>query len=158
MFLGTGLLLVLAIWAIAAHFLNVHDRVWESRNRNRQLYAELVAERIGTPPNLEVAKQIVAQTGMDLKIQGSDCDFATQPISPIEHPEAGHRCVWEPRVKVVSRGGRIFVELLNAPFLFKLRGTPDQYKAGLEHAIEHGWIVPHESGTRFTQAGADLFA
>ncbi len=117
-FLGTGLLIVLAIWAIAAHFLNVHDRVWESRNRNRELYAELVADRIGTPPNLEVAKAIVAQTGMDLKIQGSDCDFATQPISPIEHPDAGHRCVWEPSVKVVSRGGRIFVELTRPGYTF----------------------------------------
>ncbi|HEX4457277.1 MAG TPA: HAMP domain-containing sensor histidine kinase [Polyangia bacterium] len=116
--MGTGLLLVLAIWAIAAHFLNVHDRVWESRNRNRELYAELVADRIGTPPNLEIAKQIVAQTGMDLKIQGSDCDFATQPISPIEHPDAGHRCVWEPSVKVVSRAGRIFVELTRPGYTF----------------------------------------
>jgi hypothetical protein len=38
--------------------------------------------------------------------------------------------------------------------------TIDQYRAGIKHAIERGWIVLHESGTfiRFTQAGADLSA
>ena len=32
--------------------------------------------------------------------------------------------------------------------------------AGLDLAIERGWLAMHESGTfvRFTQAGADLFA
>ncbi len=40
------------------------------------------------------------------------------------------------------------------------RGTPAEYKAGLDRAIEKGWLVLHESGTfvKFTQAGADLFA
>src|SRR5246127_2952901 len=49
---------------------------------------------------------------------------------------------------------------VNGPFLFQLKVTPDQYLAGIKHAIERGWIVKHESGTfiRFTQAGADLFA
>ena len=38
--------------------------------------------------------------------------------------------------------------------------TPAEYKAGLDLAIERGWLWLHESGTyvRFTQAGADLFA
>jgi len=44
--------------------------------------------------------------------------------------------------------------------LFEHKATPAEYKAGLERAIEHGWLVLHESGTfvRFTQAGADLSA
>lgn len=51
-------------------------------------------------------------------------------------------------------------EKVNGPFLFEIKGTPDQYLAGLKHAIAEGWIVLHESGTffRFTLAGADLFA
>jgi len=55
---------------------------------------------------------------------------------------------------------RLLVERINGPFLFELKGTPAEYKAGLTHAIEKGWLVMHESGTylRFTQAGADLFA
>jgi hypothetical protein len=38
--------------------------------------------------------------------------------------------------------------------------TPAEYKAGLDRAMEKGWLVLHESGTfvKFTQAGADLFA
>jgi hypothetical protein len=56
--------------------------------------------------------------------------------------------------------GRIHIEKINGPFLFREKGTPDEYKAGLDLAIERGWLVLHESGTfvRFTQTGADLFA
>ena len=41
-----------------------------------------------------------------------------------------------------------------------LKGTPAEYKAGLDYAIAKGWLVLHESGTyvRFTEAGASLFA
>jgi hypothetical protein len=55
---------------------------------------------------------------------------------------------------------RILIEKINGPFLYELRGTPAEYKAGLDRAIAKGWLVLHESGTfvRFTQAGADLFA
>ena len=40
------------------------------------------------------------------------------------------------------------------------KATPDEYKAGLDLAIERGWLVLHESGTfvRFTQGSAELFA
>jgi len=60
----------------------------------------------------------------------------------------------------VVQDRRIYIELINGPFLFREKGTPDEYKAGLDMAIERGWLVLHESGTfvRFTQAGADLFA
>jgi hypothetical protein len=55
--------------------------------------------------------------------------------------------------------GRIFVELVNRPFL-DAGGTPDQYRAALARAIALGWLSRHESGTyvRFTPAGAELFA
>ena len=55
---------------------------------------------------------------------------------------------------------RLLVERINGPFLYEFKGTPAEYKAGLDRAIEKGWLVMHESGTylRFTQAGADLFA
>jgi hypothetical protein len=41
-----------------------------------------------------------------------------------------------------------------------LKATPAEYKAGVERAIEKGWLELHESGTfvRFTQTGKDLFA
>ena len=56
--------------------------------------------------------------------------------------------------------GRIYIEKINEPFLYQLRGTPAEYKAGLLRAIEKGWLELHESGTyvRFTEAGAALFA
>jgi hypothetical protein len=56
--------------------------------------------------------------------------------------------------------GRIYIEKINGPFLFELKGTPAEYKAGLDRAIENGWLELHESGTfvKFTEAGAALFA
>ncbi len=55
---------------------------------------------------------------------------------------------------------RILIEKINGPFLYELRGTPAEYKAGLDRAIANGSLVLHESGTfvRFAQAGAGLFA
>ena len=40
------------------------------------------------------------------------------------------------------------------------KGAPAEYKAGLDLAIDRGWLWLHDSGTyvKFTQAGADLFA
>ena len=59
-----------------------------------------------------------------------------------------------------AQDGRIFIELINWPFLSEHKGSPAEYKAGLELAIARGWLVLHESGTyvKFTQAGAQLFA
>ena len=56
--------------------------------------------------------------------------------------------------------GRIHIEKLNGPFLFKEGGTPEEYGAALDYAIAKGWLWKHESGTyvKFTQAGAELFA
>jgi hypothetical protein len=55
--------------------------------------------------------------------------------------------------------GRIYIEKLNGPFLYVDRGTPAEYRAGLELAIARGWLELHDSGTyvRFTPAGAELF-
>ena len=50
------------------------------------------------------------------------------------------------------RNGRIFIELINWRSLHDLKGTPAEYKAGLDLAIARGWL--HESGTyvKLTQA------
>jgi hypothetical protein len=55
--------------------------------------------------------------------------------------------------------GRIYIELINIPFL-KEGGTPDQYRAALARAVTLGWLLLHESRTyaKFTPAGAELFA
>ena len=36
----------------------------------------------------------------------------------------------------VVQDGRIYIELINGPFLFREKGTPEEYKAGLDLAIE----------------------
>jgi len=50
------------------------------------------------------------------------------------------------RSAVFCRIGDFSVEI-NGPFLFQLKGTPAEYKAGLERAIANGWLWLHESGT-----------
>jgi len=56
--------------------------------------------------------------------------------------------------------GRIYIELINTPFLFEHKASPAEYKAGLDLAIRCGWLVLHESGTyaKFTITGSELFA
>ena len=80
---------------------------------------------------------------------------------PFADPEAAARKIIEIANAVETiQDGRIYIEEINGPFLYQLKGTPAEYKAGLDRAIANGWLVLHESGTfvRFTQAGADLFA
>jgi hypothetical protein len=77
---------------------------------------------------------------------------------PYADPEAAARKIANATEAV--QDGRIHIEKLNGPFLFREGASPAEYKAGLELAIARGWLWQHESDTfvRFTQAGADLFA
>jgi hypothetical protein len=80
---------------------------------------------------------------------------------PYSNPEKAARKLLEiANAAEAEQDGRIHIEKINAPFLFRERATPAEYSAGLAYAIEQGWLVRHESGTfvRFTEAGADLFA
>jgi hypothetical protein len=54
----------------------------------------------------------------------------------------------------VVQDGRIYIQLVNGRFLSE-GGTPNQFRAGLAHAIASGWLWLHESGTyvKFTPAG-----
>jgi len=56
--------------------------------------------------------------------------------------------------------GRIYIKKLNGPFLFGDKGTPTEYRAGLDLAIARGWLLLHESGTfvKLTQSGTDPLA
>ena len=57
------------------------------------------------------------------------------------------------------QNGRIYIELVNAPFL-RAGGSADEFRAGVDRAVAKGWLTRHESGTyvKFTEAGAVLFA
>lgn len=58
-----------------------------------------------------------------------------------------------------KQDGRIFIEKINAPFLFGDKATAAEHHAGIAYAIERGWLSMHESGTYvpIEQAGSDLF-
>ena len=61
---------------------------------------------------------------------------------PYADPEAAARKLIEIANSVEAvQDGRIYIELLNGPFLYNLRGTPAEYKAGLDLAIERGWLL-----------------
>jgi hypothetical protein len=77
----------------------------------------------------------------------------------IDPDAAARKLVQIANASAAVQDGRIYIELINAPFL-KEGGTPDQYRAALARAVTLGWLLLHESGTyaRFTQAGAELFA
>jgi hypothetical protein len=80
---------------------------------------------------------------------------------PFADPEKAARKLLEIANTVEAvQDGRIHIEKINGPFLFKEGGSPAEYSAGLELAIAKGWLWRHESGVyvKFTQAGAELFA
>ena len=84
--------------------------------------------------------------------------LSDRPYSDLE--KAARKIVEIANATEAVQDGRIYIELINRPFLFRKKATPAEYKAGLDRAIERGWLGLHESGTfvRFTQSGADLFA
>jgi hypothetical protein len=54
--------------------------------------------------------------------------------SPLSDPETAARKLIEiARVEAVH-DGRIHIEKINGPFLFEIKGTPEQYKAGRRDA------------------------
>jgi len=80
---------------------------------------------------------------------------------PWSDPEKAARKLLEIANAVeVVQDGRIYIEFINGPFLFREGATSAEYSAGLDRAIERGWLELHDSGTyvKFTQAGADLFS
>lgn len=79
---------------------------------------------------------------------------------PLSDPDAAARKLIEIANSVEAvQDGRILIERVNEPFL-AAGGSADQFKAGIKHAVERGWLWLHESGTyvKFTQTGAELFA
>jgi hypothetical protein len=80
---------------------------------------------------------------------------------PYADPEKAARKLVEIANSVEAvQDGRIFIELVNAPFLYEHKGSPAEYKAGLDLAITKGWLTLDRSGTfvKFTATGAELFA
>jgi hypothetical protein len=80
---------------------------------------------------------------------------------PYANPETAARKLIEIANAVEAvQDGRIYIELINAPFLFEHKASPAEYTAGLDLAIARGWLTLDRSGTfvKFTQVGAELFA
>jgi len=78
---------------------------------------------------------------------------------PYADPEAAARKLDELAASVeAAQDDRIYIERINAPFLFKLKGSGSEFGAGLKHAIERGWLWKHESGTyvKLMPPGEDL--
>jgi len=80
---------------------------------------------------------------------------------PYSDPEkAARRLLEHAHAFEPVQDGRIYIEKLNGPFLFGDKGTPAEYRAGVERAISHDWLEMHDSGmlVMLTQSGADLVA
>ncbi|MET4631916.1 hypothetical protein ABIB83_008981 [Bradyrhizobium sp. I1.8.5] len=56
--------------------------------------------------------------------------------------------------------GRIYIERINAPFMFELKGSGSEFGAALKYAIERGWLWKHESGAyvKLLRPGENLLA
>jgi bifunctional non-homologous end joining protein LigD len=98
--------------------------------------------------------------GCRISFEGATPMKFTEP-RPYADPEVAARKIMElANAFEPQQDGRIYIEKINGPFLFELKGTPAEYKAGLDLAIAKGWLRLHESGTyvKVTEAGTALFA
>ena len=78
---------------------------------------------------------------------------------PYAEPEAAARKLVEIAAKIEAvQDGRIYIERINAQFMFELKGSGREFGAGLRYAIERGWLSKHESGTyvKLVPPGEDL--
>jgi hypothetical protein len=80
---------------------------------------------------------------------------------PYADPDAAARKLLEIAQSVEPvQDGRIHIEKINGPMLFQHKATPEEYLAGINRAIELGWLWRHESGTfvRLPSPAADPIA
>jgi hypothetical protein len=78
---------------------------------------------------------------------------------PFANPEAAAQVLLEIASGIEpSVEGRIYIERLNDSFLGEFGGSVSEYRAGLELAINNGWLELHESGTfvRITKVGSEI--
>lgn len=67
---------------------------------------------------------------------------------PYAKPEAAARRLLEIcREAQPVQDGRLHIEKINYPFLFRDKGTPAEYRAGMELLKERKILEVHESGT-----------
>ena len=62
---------------------------------------------------------------------------------PYADAEKAARRILEIANAVEPIQGRIHIEKINEPFLFRDRGSPAEYGAGIKLAIERGWLKMH---------------
>jgi hypothetical protein len=78
---------------------------------------------------------------------------------PLCRPRKSRARILEIANAVEPIQGRIHIEKVNEPFLFRDGGSPAQNGGGMKLAVDRGWLTMHESGpfVTFTPAGAELF-
>ena len=83
--------------------------------------------------------------GRPIRVIRMPYEFASD--RPYADPEKAARKLVEIANAVEAvQDGRIQIEKINAPFLFREGGTAAKYGAGLRLAIERGWLELHEVG------------
>lgn len=63
-------------------------------------------------------------------------------------PEVAARELMEIAAAIEAvQDGRIHIEKINAPFMYQHGGSGPEFGAGINLAVERGWLELHESGT-----------
>jgi len=75
-----------------------------------------------------------------------EVDTTSLAPRPYADPEAAARRLLEIANEVEAWQGRIYIELINGPFLFRDRGSAIEFSAGLNLLLERKQLLMHESG------------
>jgi hypothetical protein len=129
----------------------------------------LVAICRGTREPSEMRKdQFCSRPGASCLARQPASDVITRPQPDRHAGDSSRKLAADVERKIIElanavepmQDGCIHIEKINGPFLYQLKGTPAECKAGLDCAIANGWLWLRESGTyvRFTDARSALFA
>ncbi|MCP3465649.1 MULTISPECIES: hypothetical protein [unclassified Bradyrhizobium] len=83
------------------------------------------------------------------------------PARPFSNPDIAARKLVELASSIEAvQDGRIHIEKINAPFLYSLKASGEEFGAGIKLAVERGWLELHESGTyvRLLKGGEALLS
>lgn len=76
------------------------------------------------------------------------CHMKLTAERPFTNPAAAARKLVEIAAGIEpAQDGRIHIEKINAPFLYILKASGEEFGAGIKFAVERTWLELHESGT-----------
>lgn len=96
-FICLSILITILVQAFITSVLDVNYSQKVSQGKNRAQYTMYLAEQIGNPPNLETARKLAHDLGIQIRIEGPGLSFSTSNLIPAYNDlkVKASRCPWQ---------------------------------------------------------------